>query len=491
MSIRIRLVISYTAMIIVPVMLSFITVSMLSSIFIQELRDTYGIKFRESPIKEIYDKNNLYFSQVKRVATNQPEKLEDKKFLADLDKNLSKAHSAIVIQKNNEVVYSSDFANKLNISYELIRLEEDSRNLDFYKSHLLMKHVDFYFKDKTLGTLFLVTDTTPGENILKWFIYSSIISIILIFILTDGLLSFWISRSIISPIDSLKKGANQIKDGNLNFKITCDANDEIGELCLAFEEMRSKLKESVDLQIQYDNNRKELISNISHDLKTPVTAIKGYVEGIMDGVADNEEKMEKYIKTIYIKACDMANLIDELFLFSKLDLNKLPFNFEKVDIIKYFEDCTEELQFDLEKNNIKLNLYYSSQSSLLVLIDRERIKRVIINIVQNAVKYMNKDNGIIDIYVKDVDNDVVVQISDNGQGISKEALPYIFDRFYRADPSRNSSTGGSGLGLAIVKKIIEEHNGNIWAESVENSGTSIFFTLRKVSSVQQIETNKS
>lgn len=488
MSIRIRLVISHIAMIVIPVMLSFITISMLSSIFIDQLKNTYDIKFRESPVKEISDKNSFYFSQVKRTASFQPEKLEDKKYLSELDKNLSKVHSAIIVEKNNEIIYSSEIANNLNLSYELVKLEEDSRNRDFYKNHLLMKHLDFSFKDKTLGTAFIITDITPGENILKGFIVSSFFSIILIFILTDGILSYWISKSIIKPLESLKKGANQIKEGNLNFKITSNSNDEIGELCLAFEEMRSKLKESVELQIQYDNNRKELISNISHDLKTPVTAIKGYVEGIMDGVADNPDKMKKYIQTIYVKACDMANLIDELFLFSKLDLNKLPFNFVKVDLIKYLEDSTEELQFDLEKHNIKLNFFNNASASIFVLIDIERIKRVIMNIIQNSTKYMNKDSGEINIYVKEDEDTVTIQISDNGQGISKESLPYIFDRFYRADPSRNSSTGGSGLGLAIVKKIIEEHNGKVWADSEENVGTSIFFTLKKFS-VQNISNN--
>ena len=127
-------------------------------------------------------------------------------------------------------------------------------------------------------------------------------------------------------------------------KLSLNTNDEIGELCKEFEDMRCRLKESVEIQLQYENNRKELISNISHDLKTPVTAIKGYVEGIKDGVADTPEKMDKYINTIYKKAIDIDKLINELFVFSKLDLNKLPFSFERVDIKSYLSDSMEELQ---------------------------------------------------------------------------------------------------------------------------------------------------
>ena len=174
--------------------------------------------------------------------------------------------------------------------------------------------------------------------------------------MTNGVLTYFVSRSIIRPLRALKRAAEEIKEGNLDFEIVPHSDDEIGELSTAFEEMRRKLKKSVEVQLQYEENRKELISNISHDLKTPVTAIKGYVEGIMDGVSNSPDKLDQYIRTIYNKAADMDRLIDELFLFSKLDLGKVPFQFEKVDLGQYVLDCAQELQFDMEKKGVQFAL---------------------------------------------------------------------------------------------------------------------------------------
>jgi signal transduction histidine kinase len=143
------------------------------------------------------------------------------------------------------------------------------------------------------------------------------------------------------------------------------------------------------------------------------------------------------------------------------------------------EDCTEEFQFDMEKKGVELMLYNRVDRGTGVYADREKLKRVVINIIQNAEKYMDKDNGKIGIIIEEDEDKVIVKIQDNGRGIPKDAQPFIFDRFYRADPSRNSSTGGSGLGLAIAKRIIEDHGGSIWAESQEGEGTCISFTLMK------------
>ncbi|HEY8804731.1 MAG TPA: HAMP domain-containing sensor histidine kinase, partial [Clostridium sp.] len=313
----------------------------------------------------------------------------------------------------------------------------------------------------------------------KSFLLVYIIVVILIMILINAILIYWVSKKIVKPLIALKNASTKIKEGYLDFEVKANTNDEIGELCKEFEGMRCRLKESVEVQLQYENNKRELISNISHDLKTPVTAIKGYVEGIKDGVADTPEKMNKYINTIYKKASDIDKLIDELFLFSKLDLNKLPFSFERVDIKSYLSDSIEELKFDLEKSNVEIHLIDEIEDQISIFADREKLRRVIINIVQNSVKYMDKESGEILITLKNLGDFVQFEFKDNGRGISQDALPFIFDRFYRADPSRNSRTGGSGLGLAIAKRIIVGHGGEIWTESTVGLGTSIFFIIKK------------
>ena len=166
--------------------------------------------------------------------------------------------------------------------------------------------------------------------------------------LTTGLLVYWIYRSISVPLAKLQKAARNIREGNLDFEIHQESEDEIGQLCQDFEEMRLRLKANAEEKVAFDRENKELISNISHDLKTPITAIKGYVEGIMDGVADTPEKMDRYIKTIYNKANEMDLLINELTLYSKIDTNRIPYNFTTISARDYFEDCAEDLHMELE-----------------------------------------------------------------------------------------------------------------------------------------------
>ena len=262
-------------------------------------------------------------------------------------------------------------------------------------------------------------------------------------------------------------------------------------MCQDFEEMRIRLKENAEEKIRNDLENKELISNISHDLKTPITAIKGYVEGILDGVASSPERLEKYIRTIYNKANDMDRLIDELTFYSKIDTNKIPYTFSKIHVNDYFGDCAEEVGLDLESRNIEFGYFNYVDEDVVVIADVEQLKRVINNIIGNSIKYLDKKKGMINIRIKDVGDFVQIEIEDNGRGIAAKDLPYIFDRFYRTDSSRNSAKGGSGIGLSIVRKIIENHGGRIWATSKEGVGTEMHFVLRKYQEVVYDEQNSN
>ena len=306
---------------------------------------------------------------------------------------------------------------------------------------------------------------------------------IVVFI-TTTLLIYWIYRSVSVPLAKLQRAARNIKEGNLDFEIRQESDDEIGQLCQDFEEMRLRLKANAEEKVAFDRENKELISNISHDLKTPITAIKGYVEGIMDGVADTPEKMDRYIKTIYNnKANEMDLLINELTLYSKIDTNRIPYNFTTISAKDYFGDCGEDLHMELESKGIEFTYCNTMEEDCKVIVDPEQLRRVINNIVSNSVKYMDKPNGKVTMEVKDVGDFIQVELGDNGKGIAAKDLPYIFDRFYRTDASRNSSKGGSGIGLSIVKKIVEEHGGNIWATSEEGAGTTMYFVIRKYQEV--------
>ena len=328
-----------------------------------------------------------------------------------------------------------------------------------------------------------ITDSADSQGRVHVMAKDLFISAFVILISVALVVGLRVYRSIAVPLVKLKKATQNIKEGNLDFVLDVEGKDEFSELCQDFEEMRRRLKESTEEKSLIEKENRELISNISHDLKTPITAVKGYVEGIMDGVADTPEKMDRYVRTIYNKTNEMDHLINELTFYSKIDTNRIPYTFNKLNVEDYFEDCSEEVGLELETRGIELVYANYVEKDVMVIADGEQIRRVIHNIISNAIKYMDKPKGIIQIRIKDVGDFIQIEIEDNGKGIGPKDLPYIFDRFYRTDVSRNSSKGGSGIGLSIVKKILEDHGGKVWATSRLGIGTIMYFVLRKYQEV--------
>ena len=322
-------------------------------------------------------------------------------------------------------------------------------------------------------------DVMIGAMISKRFMGYLVLAMAVILILTSALITAWVNQDIYKPIKELSIAMRKIAEGDFDYRLPDKQEGEIGHLHDNYEQMRLQLKENAEEKMQNEKKSKELVSNISHDLKTPITSIKGYVEGIMDGVADTPEKMDKYIKTIYNKANDMDRLINELTTYSGIDSNKIPYHFHVLNIADYFQDCVEEVGLDLEQKDIQLNYTNLAPADTCIVADPEQLKKVINNIISNSVKYMGHDKGIIDIRILDEGESVRIEIEDNGKGSAAKDIGNIFERFYRTDSSRNSLQGGSGIGLSIVKKIIEDHGGYVWATSKEGEGTCMHFVIRK------------
>lgn len=306
------------------------------------------------------------------------------------------------------------------------------------------------------------------------------VALILVLVLLGLAVTTWINKGVFMHIRDLNNAMEAIAQGNFDNVLSVEeVSGEISQLYKSYEDMRLKLKENSEDTMHNEQQNKELISNITHDLKTPITSIKGYVEGIIDGVADTDEKKEKYIKTIYTKTLEMDRLINELTYYSGIDTNRIPYTFHRLNVSEFFNDCVEEVGMDLENKDIELNYSNLLEPGTRIIADPEQLKKVINNIIGNSVKYMDKKHGIIDIRLLDVGDSVRVEIEDNGKGIEQKNLGNIFERFYRTDASRNSAQGGSGIGLSIVKKIIEDHGGYIWATSKEGEGTCMHFVIRK------------
>lgn len=456
---------------------------------VNSIQKKYDVKYNTvqliaNPLQILNRVTRDVYNRIKLDALKTPEELENLEYIKTLNHELENKYSFLVVRKGEEILFEGNSEKLALIKSYLPEFGVYNTDVDggIYvggKNSFLVKQQDFYYSDGAQGTIFVITDVNNLVPQIRTSAIQVIISFVMVMLITAITLIIWLYRGIIRPLNMLRRATKEMKQGNLNFSISGNPEDEIGQLCEDFEEMRIHLKELLEVRMQYEKETKELISNISHDLKTPLTAIKGYAEGILDGVADTPEKHDKYIKTIYTKACDMSGLVDELSLYSKIDNNTVPYVFSTINIGEFFNDCIDDLRLDLELKNIELGYHNSMESVTKAIADAEQLKRVINNIIGNSVKYLGKDSGKIDVRIKELGEYIQVEIEDSGVGIPSKDLPYIFDRFYRADASRNSKKGGTGLGLAIAKKIIEEHSGRIWASSEEGKGTTIYFTIKK------------
>lgn len=477
MNIKKRLIISNTVTIVLPFFITIIAA--LIFIFVSSKIFNKNVSY-DNFQKFIFIKTELSDTS-NTIWKQNSDDIEDPKYQQYLYQRLSNINGDLIILKNNTVIFKSKDVNKIDIEKCLLEAKTKSQKKAVIIDGIayMVEVAPIKFKDEAIGNAILLAPTSEYSSIFGKFIIYIMAVFLITFIAVNLFMSYLFSKRIIKPLSLLKASVGDISKGDLSLEIVEVGDQEIKDLCADFEKMRIQLKDSISLKKKYDDNRTMLVSSISHDLKTPITSIKGYVKGILDGVANTPEKQERYLKTVYSKAEQMDVMINDLLLYSKLDLSQLPFNFEKTDIIDYFKYCIHESSIELEKSNITISLKSDLKEARYVKIDRERLMRVILNIFDNARKYMDKEHGSIIILLRETNSSIIIEIRDNGSGIDEVDVNKIFDRFYRADSAR-SGANGSGLGLAIAKQIVEGHKGKIWAVSHENEGTSILISLGKI-----------
>lgn len=491
MKLRTKLKLSFCIMIILPIIMCMVFAFGLfkyQAAVIHQMYEVDSVELLEnfySPVVIMGKMTESIYNEIKEVAEETPWKFNNNSYLSQVDDELKNKLSSLVVRRNGSYTYVSSNLDESKLD-NLLPDYDNGENISdegIYKGgeyQSLVKQIDFCDDYGNMYSVSIITSLKQIIPQIKVLFIEVLTAGLIILVMTSLILNLWIYRSIIIPVDRLKLATQNIKYGNFDFEMPKSSNDEIGDVCRDFEEMRVILKKSSEDKLNSDREEKELIRNISHDLKTPLTAIKGYVEGILDGIADTPEKQQKYLMTIANKVNDMDKLIDELTIYSKLDTNRIPYSFAKINLKNYFDDCCEEIGMELEAQDIELTYRYHATGDCIIVADAEQLKRVVNNIVSNSVKYMRTDRkGRISVDIYDEGDYVHIIIADNGKGIGTEELPHIFERFYRTDSSRNSKQGGSGIGLAIVKKIIEDHKGKIWAESVEGEGTTMHINLLK------------
>lgn len=485
-----RLKIAFVIILVFPIILLVMSYGMFGKSQLETIEKNYGIDM--DGYKNWFDTTMVMDKISKKTQEEIQQAIQNGKFEEDyldyvdqLNEKQSKIYSYLVVYDRDKFTYigiPDSMSSNILVGLPVIS-EED----ELWNNGILSGDTEKYMvypnyvahKDGTWGIVYLLAETNRMLPEVQDYLVSFRIMSLVIIALMVVCLIIWADKCFFAPMRKLRKAMKTITEGNLACEVKEDYEEELGGLCRDFENMRIHLKEAIDDKMRYDRDTKELISNISHDLKTPLTTIKGYVEGILDGVADSPDKMDRYLKTVYNKANDMERLIGELTLYSKIDTNEIPYNFIKINVKAYFDDCAEEIRTELESRNFVLTYLNYVPDDVCLIADPEQLYRVINNIISNSIKYNNKARGVINIRVREEKEYIHLEIEDNGQGVSPEEAGRIFERFYRTDASRNSRTGGSGIGLSIVKKIVEAHGGTIWAVSNKNVGLTMHILLRK------------
>ena len=387
--------------------------------------------------------------------------------------------TAVVVMKDDNVIYNSEDFTMLMVKEMLMNLDIKNNYYEYGNNVYRMNVKNFATGDSgnyKIITLNQIIDTFSYYKGLSIFVFTIFLTV---FIITAMIIQRQNMKNIITPITNLTKDMEKLRIGELETAITDNGYGEIRELSAAIEQLRLQLKNSIYYQQKVDENRKFLISSISHDLKTPVTSIRGYIDGVLDGVANTEEKKQYYLLKAIEKTRVINTMIEDLLLYSKLDLNQMIFEKDEVPIAEYIKNCIEDNLEGFAHENKKIIFENNLSGTFFVMIDVEKFKRVVQNIMDNAKRSIEEGTGQLRIILRETNSSIIVEFKDNGKGISKEDLLYIFERFYKADAAREIKDS-SGLGLAIAKQIVEGLGGRIWAISEKGQGASIIISLKKV-----------
>lgn len=343
----------------------------------------------------------------------------------------------------------------------------------------------YYYCDSSNGTDFeMFIYNTEGQKtdaaVKRVLILSTVIiaiAVILTVFITNRLLNNFVFSKIARPLDMLSHGVNEISNGNLNYRLHYNENDEFRPVCESFNEMAIRLKRSVELAQRNEESRKELLLDISHDLRTPLTAIQAYVEGLIDGVAATPEMQKRYLETVKRKTNDIEKMVSALFAYSKLDMEEFETDVKDINIDMLLENTVKRCVDEYHERGLDINIRTSN--GLTVVADSGLLERVFQNLLENSCKYKNKEVGTVDIYCREKNLTAEIVFADDGPGVDESQLTKIFDVFYRTDKARSNTGNGSGIGLAFAKKAVEEMHGSIYAEKSASGGLAIIIELPK------------
>ncbi len=435
----------------------------------------YESKYKNSMIgsSELADNTE----QIRKILTDwNPSPKEEA--INNLATKLNRYGFSICVEIDSEVIYSNtDFPVSELINYIGDYLETDEKVHTYVQDYMTV--ITQYDRNEKMKVYAIA-----GEYHEFWSQKNSLTTI-LILVLVDGifcigallLISQIFTKRLIehitNPLGALSEGAKRMKEGNFSEPVKYKGDIEFEYVCEAFNEMQEHITEANAEKESYEKVRVEMVAGISHDLRTPLTAIRGTIKGIKDGVAATPELREKFLDTAYRRTIEMDRLLERLFYFSKLETGNMPLLFEKTEWREYLEAYVKRYELLIENESIKIKIK-DVKKGLFSNVDREQMNRILDNILENSKKYAETDKLEITINISEEHAYVVLEVSDNGCGVSEDKISHIFEQFFRGDESR-SIKEGNGLGLYIVKYLVNAMEGSVDAEN--RSGLTIRIRL--------------
>ena len=361
-----------------------------------------------------------------------------------------------------------------DLMYSKIKLNTESlsSNIEFKKEVFktdnasIKGYVKAIYEDGEIdGYMIMVMQNESERNFNMFIIW---ITVIIEIIISAIVIKIVTKQIIIRPIDDINNVAKRLAKGEVEKRVVVNCNNEIGELAESFNMMAESLEKS-------DTKRREFISNVSHELRSPITSIKGFIGGILDGVIPRDRE-NYYLKIVYDEVDRLARLVNDLLDMSAMESGKFNLAITEFDINQVISLCILNLEHKIQEKGLNVKATFHNNRAY-VLGDRDRIIQVVTNIIENSIKYSNDDGEIkIDVYSKG--EKVYVDIFNSGECIEEKELNKIWDRFYKSDKSRTNKLS-TGLGLPIVRSILSQHNEDIWVKNIEGKGVSFIFTLKK------------
>jgi len=472
MTIKKRLAISNVLMILVPVAMTLLIAAGCVAIIWFQIAHGTGLGFEDS---ESFYQASTGISDLAAEALKAPKPEEQVESLKTLTSFLDRGAMSLAVTADGREIYRYGETRNAQLEAAALALDgdgtvssgSDSLHIRPQVLHGIKYEIFLYGTQRELSYANLKTAVILAGSVL-------LLAILLSVIFTDRFLTRFVVRHVEQPLELLANGVRQISEGNLDYQLEYDGKDEFLPVCRDFNDMARRLRESVERSRHEEESRKEMMAGISHDLRSPLTSIQAYVEGLLDGVASTPEMQKKYLTTIKARAEELERMVERILTYSRMELEEAPRNAKPLPLNEYLRAEINEVSADYAGRGLDIT---AELEPFTAAADAAELRQILLNIADNSLKYKSKARASLHIRLRNEGETCLLSFADDGPGVSAEALPKLFDEFYRADSSRSDRTKGSGLGLAIVAKAAGRMGGSARAEISECGGLSVILTI--------------